>query len=548
MIHPNVKLVADDFKAKWSKKLGAYSPILELDGTWPSLGVLDLLTFSLRFYGKESSTAVPAQLDSFRKSLLKGASAYLACLAYECWSTFGYDVSVGENKFGIFIEAQGEKLSEGQRFIVDIESELNEIFKNPPQPFPVINGFQRHLPQDYNLISLFGLGLMTGLSPFGDGPWRSETADSWAENIKKSERILAKSSADHYARLFPNEIMGQVPEVYLSKLIFPPTLMGEKFPVLNAVEGMVKYFKELGLSEKAMSKVALNFAQSPDELISLAGIAFYVAVNDEATREIVGAVETKGTFCGLLRQAMIQVRKALGKEEDWLELNKFTSSQARRFHLELELGFLPWVKISQIRLNDKQNDPLLVDLLFSLSVFDLENAIKLAEKIIEDNPGDFAVRLQLVYLEIIRGDVQRAELLCKSLASEPGAERWGLLFNLWGMSELAKNESSQAVKHFEKATLLGAPEEHFEYQFLNDYAWALMLDGQHEKSLSEFNKAIGKSLAPVTALLNKAYVLRILKQPDQASLVQDQLVKLSPLDLRVFGNLIYEIVEKEAGG
>jgi len=154
---PSVENLRDEFVEKWNKFLSR-SPLLVLDGTWPSVGTLDLLTFHLR---------LRQDLNEGHLKLIKGVSAYLAVMAARIWSTYGGKVEVFENQTGIGISYTNND----EEFEINIERELKNFLKNIPSPLPVIGEFERMVSFDYNMLSLFGLGIITGLTPVGEGTW-----------------------------------------------------------------------------------------------------------------------------------------------------------------------------------------------------------------------------------------------------------------------------------------------------------------------------------------------------------------------------------------
>src|SRR3712207_2833311 len=95
MISAIVKERCEAFRNFWNDNLAVSSAYM-LDGTWPSLGVLDLLTDSSR--GRK-------ELSQFEDAIIAGTAAYLAVMAHECWSLMGVSVAVEDRGYGVMIRA-----------------------------------------------------------------------------------------------------------------------------------------------------------------------------------------------------------------------------------------------------------------------------------------------------------------------------------------------------------------------------------------------------------------------------------------------------------
>ncbi len=428
MIAQSVIDLADELAQKWNLRAREI-PSLILDGSWPSVSLCDSLTYQLR--GKERFSAADNEL-------VRQTAAYLAVLAHNCWERFGVTVEVNSDDHGIYIKSvDGSASDKNRESVVPIEGALKQCLKTLPQPFPVIAEYTFNLSGEHSIYNRFGIGLMTGLSPFCEGRWSTETVKTFREHIDDAVKVLARSSADYYARVFPEEKLGQVAELYLSKLIYPPSGMEEVLPAAGAIDSVLDFFEEYKVSQASMMKVSANLARNPDEVISQIGLSLYGALCDGVpTREVIAAAEVKGSYVGVLREAMLRAREKLNLPADWITQGEFTKEEEARFDLELTLGFLPWVKLSKKRIRMKRTDANIVPLLERLSYFDLDECIKLSDAMLVAAPGDVEVRIQRIYLDMLSTNMDKATKEFRKLLSEPGAESEVMLFNLWGLCEI----------------------------------------------------------------------------------------------------------------
>jgi len=530
VIDESVEKLILEFQQR-TKRVLSLSPTYQLDSTWPTFGVVDLMCFGLR--GKD-------EFEKVEEDFLSGAASYIGAITHECWSKIADKVTLYREDDDVVIKAEGgPALPGGQEFTVRLKTQLKRLLRDAPQSMPVVADFVREGGLEYNYLSIFGIGLTTGLFPFGDGPWASRLEDSFQSEIEKVTKELAVSSAAHYGRVYPDEQLGQVAELYLQKLIFPPTLMKEEWPVLDAARGIVNFSKEYNVQHKALTKLAHNLALSPDERISMAGLCVYGAICDGSPDpEIVAVAERRGTYMGLLRYTMVQIAKDLKLAPDWTAVDDLTSQNVGRYQVEVLLGFIPWLKMPFGRLQQRSSWESTRQLLECLIYFDIENARKICEQVINKDPSEVEFRVQLSYLAMVDREYETARSTLKQTVTEPGGERNPMLYNLWGLCDLLLDDVDSGVRHLRTAYQLGSVSPNERYQFTNNYGWALILAEQFEQALGVLDLAISGSPCALTSLLNKKFVLNELKRDEEAEAVQSELVKLAPLDVRVFGGLL----------
>jgi hypothetical protein len=535
LISPEVLSRVNTF-VEHSREIFSKSPHLELDGTWPSIGVLDSLCFWLR---------TNPRLTSSQQSLISFTAAYLAILASQCWEKMGVEVEVGESAGGVFIKAKGNETRTGKLtpdgfFRVPVEQVLRDIIREPATPFPILTDFSRPIPFDSNLFSLFGIGLMTGLCPYGEGDWESETSESFKINIEIATAELARQAAKHYQRVFPTEPIGQQEELYTSGLIFAPLMMDEKFSAQRAVTSLLNFFKQKNLSKEQMQAVSRNLALSPDELISTAGFCFFVAIVDGALPpEILAVAERKGAFVALLREAMLLVRETLGLRSDWLLQEQLTEQDYLRFEVESLLGFQPWVRMSRKKLSMLDKNIEIRKLYLALSNLSMNEADTVLEDLITQNPADLDFRIQRLYLMLIGGERNAVESGLRSLLSEEDAESSPELFNLWGIFELGREHYSEALKHFKKAHNLVKRKDMLFPEIVYNLGHALIFNKELEAASNLYQGVTQFGFKPASLLCDYAYCLKTLEQQELFDTVSAKLLEITPTDPRVLANLVF---------
>ncbi len=536
MIEESVANEIAQFNAWWGPYLEG-SPRLKLDGSWPAIGVLDLLTFHLRL----RSTG-----DWSHAAIIKGAAAVIAALAHDCWQKMGAEPRAFVSDVGICLETmKGPGLKEGQRQFIAIERELRRALKALPSPFPVVGEYKQPISIEQNVISLFALGVCTGLSPFGDGPWSDLTPERFEEPLSKALIHLASTSAHHYERLFPDEPLGQVGELYLERLIYPPMLMDEELPAWGAVQGMIGFFTEYQVPRDVMQAVAHNLALSPDELISLAGFTVYAAVlQGEPSPEILAIVQGRQRTNGLLRPAMIAAREAMGLGKEWIGQSEYTDEIGNRFVLEKRLGFMPWVSISKGKLRESFTSRPFQSALAAAIDFDLENAIALTDSILEETPDDVELRIQRVCLEaLLPNSKESVHRMLRSFSSEPAALAEPRFHDLMGTCLMALEDIEGAKRSFKTGIELTSSKPTMQAEFQNNLGWVLMMNREFEPALEQFERALKVFPSSVSYLLNKGHSLWRLGRLEEMRALADSIVALGPTNRSVFSIL----VSREAG-
>ena len=533
MISAVVKERCEAFREFWNENLGA-SAAYQLDGTWPSLGVLDLLTDSSR--GRQ-------KVSQFEDAIISGTAAYLAIMAHECWSLFGVSSTVEDRGYGVIIRAlDGPGIPKGEQVVILLEKELQSLLARGAGDIQVFNGFTRPVAPGQSLISPFALGVFTGLTPCAQGAWREETFDSFKEHVETVTRFLAAQCAERYGKVYPNEPIGQVAELYLNDLIFPPMLLSEDWPARNAARGLVKFFKEYKVSAKQMREVTLNLAASGDELIAHAAFAVHAALIEELDIDgrFLTIAQSKGLYAAMLRPAMLDAREALGKSGEWSYEDVVTKEMEDRIAVEMRLGLLPWVKLPADRVARAGEDELLRDFLSRCLNFDLAGARRVLDDLVAQDPGDVPIRLQDVYLSVVERNVEKATADIRALLSEPDAEDDWRVAHDAGLMELLDGNSTLAEKHLRRALETGAADNFTLSDLHNSLGWTYFTRSMDREAIEHFDKALELQPGMLVTTLNKAAALYRLGYDSPADTLTVRLANIVPFERRIFMSFMLE--------
>lgn len=528
-IQAHTEALLKDFTEKWGSLLDV-APSLNLDENWPSVGIIDLLTFSLR---------LEETIDSEVDGLLKGSAAYLAKIVANSWSRIVEKIEIGDGPEGIFVRAEGgEFIPEGEEVHVALEREFRNCLRTMPYPLPILRNKAKPVSFDSNIISNFTLSVASGLSPHVKGAWEEKDTQSFGKALLEITKTLALQSSQYYATTFPDEPFGQMAELYLNDLIYPPLLIGEALPTQNASQKLLSYFREYDVPEKTMIQIAKNLAQSPDETISCVGLVFYIALEtEECDPQMLAIAESKGRFIGLLRHSIQEVRAQVKETKDWV-VHGFEDNEGSEKHFEVEYAMrcIPWLYLSKDYLVAARPNYLL-DLLIPLCAFDLPASVAAADALIQENPKDIELRLQRINLEMVSGNTEKIADLFSSLLSEHDADKSPRFFSLWGQFMLHNGEAGSAEKYFRAALSLENNDDDLYADIANSLAWSSTCRHQYEATIEFCDKGLSRSRFPATLLLNKAHALWSLKRFEEANSIRKKLFRMVPCDRRVFGSI-----------
>lgn len=541
MIQEEVREVAEEFRGAWASILSPI-PSLQLDYSWPSIGILDLLSYHLRT--REQYTEVDVEIA-------RGMAAYLAVIAYNCWSRFPNNPEI-QVRFAetsdrqIVISASGAPcFEEGKSFSVPITSSIARILEDPPQPFPVFERFCRSVSPEDNLLSLFALGLFSGLTPYGSGGWEKLTVVQFQANLRSAEEFLATSSAAYYKSTHPYEYIGQSSMLYLNQLILPPAFYDEPAPACRATQMLCRYFKKQQIEKEEIRRVALNLAASPDELISSTGFAVASALMDEKLSLRLRALcESKRHFVPLLRPAVLIARQELDLPVDWLQLAKEgrTDEALSLFIIERHLALLPLVELPATLLISEDYYELADALCWQRA----EEALEITKKLINSQPEVDELTLQAAFLLLAlkRYDEAEESLLGYEKLGPSSDYFRARLWELQAILALARDELREALLYFERV-FRRLPESPLHRTVIcSNYAWTLLNLGRIEEAAEVAAKARDKSFLSLGLELNYYDILCQLNRNEEAEEVFELIAKYACNDRRVFQEILQRAARK----
>ena len=504
-------------------------PKYQLDSTWPSIGVVDLLVRPLR--GKKELTAVDEEL-------IHSAAAYLGGIAFDCWVRFSDSHRVALT----FSEEEGVVLSTtkaspaARRPIMQValSHTLRAILSSPESPFPFFEQARRPLTRESNLLSPFAIGLTTGLSRYGDGRWSEKTVSELPGNIVETERQLAHTCVTYYERVFPGEPLGQELLLYHSNLLLPPSYYHEEFPALTATGGLLNFHRAMETGEDELRQLSANLTMSPDEQIRDAGfsvlLALRTSISDNALltmSEMVGGRRIE------LKPAISLAGGLLGHPQDWVALlteRKFDHAK-KLMQEELLLGLLPFMRLSPANIERQE----LIPIFHALSWGHTEKAREYLHTHYTDLTQDPELWLQQIFLDLSARDLERAsEGLNSFLTSNWGQDPKYVSRSteLAGLLSLQSEKLDDAVRYLMIA--FQAPTFHQTHWCdIGTTLTACLL----KKGDSELAKKVIERIDQVCpySIANKLHLLTLSQEDQQLETeALEFLLRYAPLDHRVF--------------
>ena len=495
-------------------------PLLQLDSTFPSLGVLDLQM--LPFSGRKE--ILPSDQE-----LLRMFSLYCAQIVNSCWNAIGVADLVVEESPEVGLRLRAANLS------LNMEQAITELILRPPTSLAITRTLTRQVASPQGWIGPFILGCCTGLSPWVQGAWEEETPETFQAEIQKVKEVLGQGVVLHYERCFPGELLGQFGELYLYAGIFPPLGVGESFIGQKGSKLLLDALRAVKASKKGIAALSENLAASPDEHLSCLGLILGSALTEkEPTHRLRALAETKGNFVSLLRSAMISLRKELLSASDWIEGEKLTPVDLQQIEIERQLGFLPWLYMSTEYLPKMWADKRFRKICEALTFFDYDTAADLCQVMTAEDPKQFELRLQHAYLKLLNRQYDEVEYHLRVLLSEPECETEPRLFSLWGINDLHLGKQEDALRHLSVAYSAATVIHPARASITNDYGWMLLQSGQPEEALRLFHESRRLGGSHLTSLLNEAAALKMLGRAEERAAVLSETRRLSPLDRRVF--------------
>ncbi len=518
MISERVREQHQSFIEFWRPALARH-PYFELDGLYPSLRVLDLILLPSR--GMPESHKV---LDH----LLRGVVSTFAIAVHDTLERAGRSIDVELGTEGVTLVYKGE--TEAQTKRAPLERNLQELLRTQPRTIRFFRNFQREVPLNGSWLGPMFLGLVLESSPLIEDCDLDVTDELMAGAGRNVLNEVARQCSEWYGKHFPDEQLGQVAELYLSGLLFPPFQFQEPVPALKAVEGLVQFMKEFSISNEKMFLLTRNLSFFADEQISSAGLAFHVALHEgPVTPELFGVCRRHGAFVGVIREALLAARKLLFNETDWIaQTSEYGEAQSQMITKEIQLGFFPWLELPAWRIAEIPSNEKLALAVRAMADFDIARAKANVDLILETDPGEIDLRLQRVYFDYIEGEHDRALAGAKALLTEPEAETNAAVHNFLGSLLLLKGEASQAVTAFERARQFVGGDFVLSAKITNNYAWALMVVERFQDALDVIDLSLGGIGDNLIIRMNRVSALMSLNRAEEAIAEQQEVLRVSP--------------------
>jgi len=529
-IEPSIIQLIDSFKEYWSRYKGAH-PSYELDDSWMSLGVVDLITFPFRFVFPTKTE----DLNKFRSSV-----AYSALVLSEFWIQYGLEVKIISNdENGIQVIAK--RGDNSVTFL--IEDELTSFFQmfseGIPATFQVFKDFSRSFSADSSMFHSFLYGPAIGYSDNCSFPWNEDT-DVFESAIEVFQKSLARQNAEWFSRVVPNNPLLQVPEFYLKRLVFPPYLCDKNPPLVSVADTASAYLKSLGLNPAQLKGIGRDLCFAPDEILSSFGALLYLSmceVGDQIDPVILACARPKANHFAIQRLAIQGIAYHFGRSWDWLKGQCRDERSMFVYEQEKYFGMLPWLTLEGSSVSSYFSEAWFEEFIGYCMDYNLTRAIQVLDSKLEKDPGDIELCIQRIKLSMIARDLQDAHERCKRLLSEPEADSNPQFFNLWGYILLDLGEPDGASRYF-KAGLAVCPEGgNLRSEMLNNLAWSYLGIGKIREAEDLLDESISISKCPVTALLNKGAIAWEERRIEDLYAIREKAIKLAPHDRRVFASV-----------
>ena len=151
------------------------------------------------------------------------------------------------------------------------------IRDSPPPTLEVLPDFIRPLVKGDNILKLYATDLFFGARCSGVGDWRGDGSNLLDPSYPNSERVLADGAARLYARVFSEEKYGQVAELYLNKIIWPPLNADEEMPGLGGARGFKQFFEDYSVPDSNQLELLRNLIVMGDEVTSTSAMVYLAA-------------------------------------------------------------------------------------------------------------------------------------------------------------------------------------------------------------------------------------------------------------------------------
>ena len=339
MIDERIVIYAKNFADQWNGLLKDY-PRYRLDLSWPSVGTVQAILDPLR--RKE-------ELEDRDNELMLGAASYLTLIWHSFWSAYKDQPEVRadlieEEPIGITLTIRGGKyLPEKQSARIALIAALWKIVRSPEEPFHFFEKTKLSLAPGFDELPLFFAGLLTGLSPFYQGPWAERADIDLIDYIRWAERLMALTCSTHYEMVYPSEPLGKDLGLYEKQLIIPPFAHKQREILTRPVFALLD--PQL-VSEPSYYQLLWNLGLSMNQSLSLPALVLQIALAEsEDIPKLRPLCQGNLDLITALRPALHFARGTRGYPDSpqiAAIVGEFAEAK-RQLTLECELDILPWI-------------------------------------------------------------------------------------------------------------------------------------------------------------------------------------------------------------
>jgi hypothetical protein len=450
MISEEIREEAKRFASFWNSKLEVH-PQLKLDGTWPSIGIVDKILFSLR------AKQIFNKLDV---ALIKGAAAYLGIIAYKCWSTYPDTIcnlsKVGDNTEDYLLKASGgEFLKDGQEYSILLCNTIEGLLKNHNKELRYFADDTRTFGYENNILSSVAAGIVSGLSSHGQGAWGKLNLKKFEVNLIKCAASMAQSSVDFYANRYAGEIFGGSFDLYFPHLMLPPLKYNEPYLANRSTAACANFIHSNNLTSPQAKMLAKNLSFSPDESISTAGFVISCCLYQEQAPDwLLFVANCRGINNTVLRPSLELARRAYNISDPIHDLEKGDIQSAKnKIIFEHQLGFMPLLYLSDL---DKWLEVLPENFFYFLTCSSAPESSEILDNfgILSKLNPDLA--LQLAFLKLSSGALLEAEKVLDLNFEGTAPENKDLRFRYFEIkSIIASLKQQDYIELIEQAVLTG---------------------------------------------------------------------------------------------
>lgn len=400
MIDPAVEALAGAF-IEYTKRTLHEKASYRLDFSLISMTTLDVVL---------NSHQTPRSLSEADLELIKGAAAYIGIATYACWQEMTPRpkmklVTRTSSDFEIALEVvQGPLITEGSIIKINLVSTIKRLMEKPPDLFPSFERFIVPRTPHLNIISTFAKGLLSGLSPFLEGPWKNIAVENFAQQLREVSIHLALGVSRYFAFRFSQDQFLSRPAIFTESILLPPIGYKEEFPYIRATQHLIKSLLSLEAQEKDIEQVALHLLTTPDSTLNTLGFILGSAYDFPNLKEFLRAFAASSYLSGhQLRPALHLAKSLLQKKYSYLDCinDEDDKSALAILRSEYRLGLLPL--FSEAPTQETICAPLI--LLEALTANNLNDTLEifLIQRELKISSFEAFISIQTIYLDALTG-------------------------------------------------------------------------------------------------------------------------------------------------